>query len=161
MKTKEEILTETFAEVVGHEAEEALTEDEYDAVLNSMDSYALQFSERVKELDQENLGLNLLYKSACGDIIRAEDRIKELEAQQQWISVKERKPEKHTTVVMSHDSHKWVCNGEFDGRQWYNEFDESEVPVYPTHWRPLHSPPNQSVKVYNPGYLKGHENHES
>jgi hypothetical protein len=59
----------------------------------------------------------------------------------EWISVKERKPENEVTVLISHDKDGWVCCGQRDGRQWFNQFDDSGVPVYPTHWQNLPSPP--------------------
>jgi hypothetical protein len=58
-----------------------------------------------------------------------------------WISVKDQLPDNGTPVLICHHQDLWVCCGERDGRQWFNQFDDSGVPCYPTHWMPLPEPP--------------------
>lgn len=58
-----------------------------------------------------------------------------------WISVKELKPRHHVVVLVTNASDKWINCGLWDGREWYNQYDEQGAPIIPTHWMPLPEPP--------------------
>lgn len=78
--------------------------------------------------------------------------MEEYKNQSQWISVKERLPEKNQRLVLVCNTEEvgdyaWVCCGQYHAlefgkkKKWYNQFSDEEI--IPTHWMPL---PNSPIK---------------
>jgi len=60
------------------------------------------------------------------------------ELMSEWISVEDSPPEIETTVLVSNSKDKWVVCGFLNKNEiWFNDFDDSNCSIIPTHWQPL------------------------
>ena len=65
----------------------------------------------------------------------------------QWISVKNKLPEKNELVIITHQEDKWVCAGQINNdKKWYNQWESKEQgdsDIIITHWMPLPDSPQE------------------
>ena len=79
-----------------------------------------------------------------GVVNKAMELYRQQSEHSKWVECSDRLPEVNEIVLVTNENDDWVCAGQInDDGFWYNQWQDkhSDVPIRPTHWAKLPTPP--------------------